>query len=608
MYIYHYIVLVKKRFWLILLGILLCVGVTGAITTLKPPVYEAIATIESADAGTDIFGNQAEATALAIQATNADVLKQAANILADTTPARLATEVTAYVLDNTQLIAVQADAPTPQQAMAIANMVAHVFIQQTLAGKTARLQATAKQLATQLAAAKTTLDQTEQQLTRLQQNNAPATQIQQVSDQLANDQSNYDTLSASYTSVLTQEAQVNGSLILEQEATLPTGPSGLSKGVALSIAAALSCLLMVVLVFLLDWLDVTIRTPEDIVQLAHLEPLGSIPARQDGLPAALLQSDDAVDEIAMQAFTVISTHFRALYKGQRALLVTGLHRISGASTVAAHLAVDLAQSGIRVLLVDANLRKPVLHEMFHVVNTRGLTNSLRDIYTLQKQSVEIYSWLQIWTTQVPNLWLLPAGPTFASPTSVLRAPELQNLVRALLEGGSAEVAHSQKLIDLIIFDAPALLEEADATILALLCDSSLLVIEAAKERKETLQKASVSLQRLGAPVSGVVVNRQKASHRSYLHINSSAQDALFGGKSAIEPPARYPRRNPASRKSEFAFPRTLAGGQPTVHEEQAEALPVPHGAARTNVTSSSGRIPQRPFPARHTEESGHHSK
>src|SRR5581483_11675537 len=139
--------------------------------------------------------------------------------------------------------------------------------------------------------------------------------------------------------------------------------------------------------------------------LAHLEPLGSVPAQRGGRAGLPLQTTGVSNDTVEQAFTVISTNFRALYKGQRALLVTSLHQASGTSTIAAHLALNLAQSGLRVLLVDANLRKPALHQTFHVVNARGLSSSLGDVYVLQKRATEIYSWLQTWTTQVPNLWM-----------------------------------------------------------------------------------------------------------------------------------------------------------------------------------------------------------
>src|SRR5581483_6375284 len=275
-----------------------------------------------------------------------------------------------------------------------------------------------------------------------------------------------------------------------------------------------------------------------------------------------------------------------LYKGQRALLVTSLHQASGTSTIAAHLALNLAQSGLRVLLVDANLRKPALHQTFHVVNARGLSSSLGDVYVLQKRATEIYSWLQTWTTQVPNLWMLPAGPGSIAPISLLRAPELQKLVNRLLQDGSEENGSSQKLIDLIIFDTPALLDEADATVLALLCDSSLLVVEAAKERKEALQKANAALQRLGAPVLGVVVNRQKAGHRSYLYPSFSAQEDQRETGSAVETSTRYSPGHFSFRQSESL---------PASRLEQPPFLsPSPQEAVRTHGIGSTSRIPQPP--------------
>jgi succinoglycan biosynthesis transport protein ExoP len=598
MHLQHYAILIKKRAWFILLGVILCVGATATVTSIKRPVFEATATIEVADQGTDVFGNQANAVAYALQVTDADVLQKAANQLSGVSVDTLENAINAFPIDNTQLIAVQADASTPQQAVTFANAVAQAFIQQKLASEMTRLQSSASQLSKQLAVAKANMDQAEQNLTQLQQNNASAAQIQQANDQLATDQSTYDSLSASYDNIETQETQLNSSLVLDQLATLPTGPVGMSKTMALGIALALSLLLMLLLVLLLDWLDVTLKTSEDITQLARLEPLGSIPARSSKLPA-LIPASEASDESVEQAFTVISAHFHALYRGQRALLVTGLHRGNGASTTASNLALALAQSGMRVLLIDANLRRPVQHEIFHVVNTRGLTNSL-----VSSQSTEISAWLQMWTTQVPNLWLLPAGPASASPLAVLRAPELQKLVRRLLLGTEEESGGGQKQVDIIIFDAPALLEEADATVLALLCDSALLVIEAARERKETLKRANTILQRLGTPVLGVVINRQKTTHRSYLYINQSSSEMSLEERNVAEPVVRYPLLRLSYQQTELIPLRTPSGVQQAYRRDERPAF---QGNAARDLTKAPtvglpDPVPQRPFAVKQPEE------
>ena len=344
-------------------------------------------------------------------------------------------------------------------------------------------------------------------------------------------QLNYNSLLTSYNDMELQKAIMARSVTIAQSATPPAQPLGSRKLLNTGIAAAMSLLLMVVLVLLLDWVDATVKTPEDVAQLALLEPLGSIPLRTEN---PKLTSNLSLDDNRLEsAFAIINTNFHALNTGQRSLLITSLHPRTGSTTVATRLAIALAQSGTRVLLIDAHLRKPELHTLFHLSNTRGLATCQADVQLLQKQPDQVYNWLNQWETNEPDLWLLPAGSMTGSPTAILRSRELRKLVGWLLQ--EPFVSADRKMsapVDIIIFDTSALEEEADTITLASLCDSSILVVEAGKERKETLKKAQATLQRLGAPVLGVVVNRQKASHRPYLYINQP-QQGVFPAESPL---------------------------------------------------------------------------
>ena len=594
MQLQHYIRIIRKKFWLIALGMLLCTGATAAITFIKAPTYEASATIEVNAPDNDVYGNQTLAVTYALQVTNTNVFQEVARELSGVTVAQLQNTVDASPIDGTQLIAVSADATSPQQATAIANAVAQVFINQSLASDTSHQQAVLDQLSPQLATAKTQMDQAQDHVNLLSQENASNAQIQQAQDTLTDDQSLYESLLTSYTTAQMQKAMITGSLSIEQPATLPGQPSGSSKELAIAIAGVMSLMVMLLVVFLLDWMDVTIKTPEDVAHLAQLDALGSIPWQRNGLePSPLLSGEENSDAIE-QTFAVISTNLQALYKGQRALLVTGLRHGSGTSNTAVRLALALAQSGQRVLLVDANLRKPWLHNAFHVVNTRGLVNSLADSLVIQKQPAQIYGWLSTWTTSVPNLWLWPSGPVTISPLTVLRSLELRKMVNWLLqEPGvtSDSIQQPGPAIDIVIFDAPAVLEEADAMALALLCDSTVLVMNAASERKETLKKAESTLERLGAPVLGVVVNRQKATHRPYLYVRQTEPTDSLVEKQTPKMPSKYPLLVPFSSQamvSESQAGELQVSSSPPCEPEQEPLYP------REGIRNHHASPPLRP--------------
>lgn len=557
MQLQHYARLIWHRLWLIFLGVVLCTGATYAISKHAAPTYEASALIQvtapDTSNGSDVFSNQALAVSDALLVTSDDVLRAAAMNLPGVTFAQLQKAVSASPDDSTELIQVRGDATTPDLAAAITNTVTQTFIQLQVKTETALLQGTADQLSQQLVEAKTSVDQAQAKLSSLQQNTASAEQIDQQTNLLNTYQANYDSILTNYNNIQLQQATMARSLTVVQPATPPAQPLGSRTLLNTAIAAAMSLLLMLTLVLLLDWADATLKTPEDVAQLALLEPLGSIPLRRANnthLVSDLSYSDHQLE----QALAIITTNFNALNMGQRSLLVTSLHAGTGTTTVATRLATAIAQYGTRVLLIDAHIRKPLLHTTFNMPNTRGLATCQVDVHLLQKQPHNVHNWLSQWATTEPNLWLLPAGTVMGSSATLLRSPELRKLLDWLLQDQESSSGNTvSSPIDIIIFDTPALDEEADTVILAPLCDSSILVVEAGKERKEALQKAQMTLKRLGAPILGVVINRQKASHHSYLYINQPQPDAFSDspvqyplGQKPL-PPVRTAPKFPASR-------------------------------------------------------------
>jgi succinoglycan biosynthesis transport protein ExoP len=535
---------IRRGLWIILLGTVISAGATYAISKyIVTPVYQISALIQvngpvSASNNT-IYSNEELALNYSLLVTTNDVLQVVAQHIPGESISQLKKAVSASPLAGSSIIEIRAQANDPQLAAKIANEVAKDFIQLQVAKATAGLQARANTLSQNLATAKASVDMAQAQLTALQKAHAPADKIAHENDILSSSQQNYNQLLGSYQQIQLQEQQADGVLKQIQQATPPDTPLSPQPMLNTIIAASLGLLLMVVLVLVLDWADITIKTPEDVAQLARLEPLGSIPLSKRPLllidqPGASAAAEDALE----QALAIISASFNALKRSQRVLLVTGLRRGAGASTTVANLAIWLAQSGKRVLLVDANLRWPSLHKIFHSSNERGLVYSLPDVY--QFHAGMLHSWLGQWATHVPNLWLLPSGPVPAHPPAILRSPELRALVRWLL-GGDQMVPGRMTggIVDIIIFDTASLQEGADTVTLAPITDSTVLVVEAGKEQYETLNKAQATLQRLGSPVLGVIVNRQTAKHRSYfyadyLHKNTIATESS-SQRNAIEP-------------------------------------------------------------------------
>lgn len=182
-----------------------------------------------------------------------------------------------------------------------------------------------------------------------------------------------------------------------------------------------------------------------------------------------------------EAYRTLRTNlaFYSLDKPIRSLVVTSPAPNEGKSTTIANLAVTMAQSGRRTVLMDCDLRRPSLHEIFHVSNDAGVTTMVLD--------VEQEPLLQ--ETGVDNLWLVPSGPQPPNPADLLGSRQVDRVIEQLV----AEA-------DIVLIDAPPVIGVTDAVVLGTKVDGILLVISAgvtrrdhAERAKELLEKASVRI-------------------------------------------------------------------------------------------------------------------
>jgi len=158
----------------------------------------------------------------------------------------------------------------------------------------------------------------------------------------------------------------------------------------------------------------------------------------------------------------------------------------GGTTTICNLAITIAQAGRRVILVDADLRRPSLHRIFETPNEEGLSTLLQD-------GTPIASALQ--KTEIENLVLLPAGPPPENPWKLLRSARMRDLIETLKENA-----------DYVFFDAPSAMVFADAVVLASLLDGVILVIRASQSPRGGELQIRNLLNKAGARVLGIVLN------------------------------------------------------------------------------------------------------
>ncbi len=173
------------------------------------------------------------------------------------------------------------------------------------------------------------------------------------------------------------------------------------------------------------------------------------------------------------------------------MLVASAMGSEGKSTIASNLGAALALAGVEVLLVDADLHRPVLHSYFEVPNDLGLTHLLVD-RTLDLASV-------VQPTSIKGLSLLPSGPLPSNPTELLGLPVMEMRLRQMKESA-----------DIVIVDGPATLPVADASLLAALCVNVLLVVRERRTPVSAARQLKELVQQLELTVLGVVLNDVKA--------------------------------------------------------------------------------------------------
>lgn len=174
--------------------------------------------------------------------------------------------------------------------------------------------------------------------------------------------------------------------------------------------------------------------------------------------------------------------------GRRCLAIAGLARGDGRSFVAANLAVAFAQQGLRTLLIDADLRRPVQHELFHVANAVGLSSLLVG---------RVGSEVLVRIVALRNLWLLPAGPIPPNPQELLG------------RGGLAEqLREMEQMFDVVIADTSAAAEAADGQLVAAATGAAVMVVRQNVTALEPLRAFKHALDASGSRVVGAVMNRR----------------------------------------------------------------------------------------------------
>jgi capsular exopolysaccharide synthesis family protein len=189
--------------------------------------------------------------------------------------------------------------------------------------------------------------------------------------------------------------------------------------------------------------------------------------------------------------------FSSVDKEVKTILVTSPEPSDGKSTIAANLAIVLAQQGKPVLLVDTDLRKPTVHFTFNHNNLNGMTSVLTKKILLHDA---------ITKTDIPNLEILTSGPIPPNPSELLISKTMEKIIEELRD-----------MFEYVIFDTPPVLAVTDSQIIAKKCDGIVMVVASGKTHREQAYKAKVLLEKTKTQLLGVVVNGVIANKDQYYY-------------------------------------------------------------------------------------------
>ena len=340
-----------------------------------------------------------------------------------------------------------------------------------------------------------------------------------------------DHLRQEYQKARMAEAVEIGRVEIMDLAALPYEPLPRLRLFKAGLGLLLGLLLGGGVAFLLELRNTSIRQREEIDGTLHIPTLGVIPnatvlapepenghrrfrallrtlSDQDRRPAggsSELITLAPTPSVAQEAYRILRT--RLLFSGAtgvgKCLVVTSAAPREGKTTTAANLAVALAAEGMRVLLVDCDLRRPRLHRIFRTSRTPGLAQVLT--------SPDSPPVVPVRETAVNGLLLLPSGGTPSNPAALLTGHRVERFLRDMSEA-----------FDLVILDTPPVLAVADAAIVGALADSVLLVVRAGKTERREVEDALDQLASVGANVVGTVLNDPAGELPAYEYFSSYA--------------------------------------------------------------------------------------
>jgi capsular exopolysaccharide synthesis family protein len=496
---------ILRWWWLILLAALLAGASAFVFVRLRPPVYIASGTVM---VGTAIQERNPDSQQLSLTQGLALTYVKIAQRPSIREATRLALgmdwlpEYAVRIVPDSQLIEISVTDVDAQRAYAVATELINQLILLSPGGQERQQREVFIQ--EQLRKLEQGMRNTEAEIARKQDELSAmlsARQIGQSETQIAALEAKLATLQTTYVGLLasTDQGSANTINVLDPP-VVPTQPVNDRWYLLVLVAAVIGAAVAVAGAYLLEFLDDRLVDIEQIQQVTGLTTLGTVPdVKLEAADQSLIMLHNPHSTDA-EAIRVLRTNllFASVDHKLSSLLVTSPTPAEGKSFIGSNLAVAFAQTGKRVILVDADLRKPTLHRIFGLVNNTGVTSAL------VSDASDVESTLQ--ATAVPELRVMTSGPLPPNPSELLSSHKMQNLLHEL-----------QAHCDLVVIDSPPVLVVSDTAVLASHADGVLIAFSHDKLRRDPARNTIGALRQVQARILGVVLNRVEGSQHGYYY-------------------------------------------------------------------------------------------
>ena len=526
----QYVDVVRKWIWLIVLSTVLAAGTSLVASWLTTPVYKTSTTLmvsqtiqDPNPSSGDIYASQQLAQTYVQLARREPILRATVETLGlKQSWESLRNQVSAVPVQGTQLIEISVLDTSPARAQAIANEIARQLILQSPTTPSPERQARIAFIQSQLPLLEERIRQAQQEVLNLGEQisvSNSARQIQDLSQQQSFLNSQITQWQTTYTQML--EALNQGTLnylSVVETASLPARPISPNIPLNVGLAAIIGLALALGGAFLMEYLDDTVRSPEEAQKLIGVPALTVISKIEgESKLIALTEPRSPITEAYRELRT--NLQFSALDLPLKTILVTSASPCEGKSITAANLAIVMAQGGYSVLLVDADLRRPVLHKLFNLNNGRGLTTWLVGSETRLNELPGLGSgWMQnsgalsedlktfSQATRIAGLRVITSGGLPPNPSEVLGSERMRQFLN-----------EAQHAFDVVIIDSPPCGAVTDPVVLSQVVDGVLLVLDAHSTVRQAARRASENLRNVNARLVGMVINRLDRSKGRYYY-------------------------------------------------------------------------------------------